>query len=304
MGARITFGLIIVAAATLIAGVVTHTAWVIYLSIGCSVLAAIGLLLSSRRARARAKAGADEHMAWTASLAEPAATEATARILPGPAAAHEDDDDRTEAMSFFRRVSSRSAATASPGAAGSDEPDGPTGETAVAVADAPPTASGRGPSRRRDKRNAAVSDWVAPAPAAVTPGRAPATGPGDGEAVGAVSTPRAAPAPAPRRSSATGPARTVAPRPAAAAPAPASRRPTAPAPASSPAAASSRAPATGADEYPFPIEDYDFLDEEDILPLLPHLYDEELVEVFLRERAGANRVAILERLDALMEGEA
>jgi hypothetical protein len=36
---------------------------------------------------------------------------------------------------------------------------------------------------------------------------------------------------------------------------------------------------------------------------LPHLYDEELVEVFLRERDGLHRKVVLERLDALLEGE-
>jgi hypothetical protein len=39
------------------------------------------------------------------------------------------------------------------------------------------------------------------------------------------------------------------------------------------------------------------------VPLLPELDDQELVEVLLAEQAGPNRAAILNRIDALLEGE-
>jgi hypothetical protein len=57
------------------------------------------------------------------------------------------------------------------------------------------------------------------------------------------------------------------------------------------------------EDYTFPIEDYQYLGVADILPLLPELDDQELVEVLLAEQAGPNRVAILNRIDALLEGE-
>jgi hypothetical protein len=57
------------------------------------------------------------------------------------------------------------------------------------------------------------------------------------------------------------------------------------------------------EDFPFPIEDYDYLSVADIVPLLPELDDQELVEVLLYEQAGANRVAILNRIDALLEGD-
>jgi hypothetical protein len=65
-----------------------------------------------------------------------------------------------------------------------------------------------------------------------------------------------------------------------------------------------RAPASlPASDYPFPIEDYDALTVAEIVPLLPELDDQELVEVLLYEQAGPNRVGILNRIDALLEGE-
>jgi hypothetical protein len=57
------------------------------------------------------------------------------------------------------------------------------------------------------------------------------------------------------------------------------------------------------EDYPFPIEEYDHLSVAEIVPLLPELDDQELVEVLLYEQAGANRVAILNRIDALLEGD-
>ena len=53
------------------------------------------------------------------------------------------------------------------------------------------------------------------------------------------------------------------------------------------------------DEEPFPIEDYDDLRASEIMPLLPQLYADELELVAEREKTGANRGAILERIDEL-----
>ncbi len=56
----------------------------------------------------------------------------------------------------------------------------------------------------------------------------------------------------------------------------------------------------GADEEPFPIEDYDDLRASEVLPLLPQLYADELELVADRERSGANRGAILDKIDDLL----
>src|SRR6202042_1988183 len=124
-------------------------------------------------------------------------------------------------------------------------------------------------SRRPPKRSSVASDWVqgaqAPTPAPVAPAAAARSGartPAPAAPVGAVP-----PRPAPARSAAPAPA---------------------PARTAAPAAAAPRRRRAPVEEYPFPIEDYDYLDEEDILPLLRHLDDQELVEVLLREKSGAN----------------
>ena len=57
------------------------------------------------------------------------------------------------------------------------------------------------------------------------------------------------------------------------------------------------------DELMFPIEDYDDLRVSEILPLLPELYDDELELVADRERDGANRASVLNRIDDLLGGE-
>ncbi len=54
------------------------------------------------------------------------------------------------------------------------------------------------------------------------------------------------------------------------------------------------------DEEPFPIEDYDDLRAGEIMPLLPQLYADELERVAAYERAGANRGAIVEKIDELL----
>jgi hypothetical protein len=54
------------------------------------------------------------------------------------------------------------------------------------------------------------------------------------------------------------------------------------------------------EEEPFPIEDYDDLRASEIMPLLPQLYADELELVAERERAGANRGAILDRIEDLL----
>jgi hypothetical protein len=61
------------------------------------------------------------------------------------------------------------------------------------------------------------------------------------------------------------------------------------------------------DEVEFPIADYDELTVDEILPLLPQLYTDELDVVEHREAAGQNRVEIvgeLQRLRAAAAGEA
>jgi hypothetical protein len=57
------------------------------------------------------------------------------------------------------------------------------------------------------------------------------------------------------------------------------------------------------EELMFPIEDYDDLRVSEILPLLPELYDDELELVAERERDGANRASVLNRIDDLLGGE-
>jgi len=61
--------------------------------------------------------------------------------------------------------------------------------------------------------------------------------------------------------------------------------------------------AIGAVDEVFPIEDYDDLRVNEILPLLPELYDDELEEVAERERDGANRASILNRIAELLGEE-
>ena len=53
----------------------------------------------------------------------------------------------------------------------------------------------------------------------------------------------------------------------------------------------------------FPIEDYDALSAEQILPLLPELDDEELDMVYDREEQGQNRAVILDAIDDMFEEE-
>jgi hypothetical protein len=53
------------------------------------------------------------------------------------------------------------------------------------------------------------------------------------------------------------------------------------------------------DELEFPIADYDELTEDEIMPLLPQLYPEELDIVEERERAGQSRASILGKLAEL-----
>jgi hypothetical protein len=54
------------------------------------------------------------------------------------------------------------------------------------------------------------------------------------------------------------------------------------------------------DDEPFPIEDYDDLRAGEIMPLLPQLYADELERVAAHERAGANRGAIIEKIEELL----
>jgi hypothetical protein len=53
------------------------------------------------------------------------------------------------------------------------------------------------------------------------------------------------------------------------------------------------------EELEFPIADYDELTEDEILPLLPQLYPEELDIVEERERAGQSRASIIDQLGEL-----
>ena len=61
--------------------------------------------------------------------------------------------------------------------------------------------------------------------------------------------------------------------------------------------------AVGVADEVFPIEDYDDLRVNEILPLLPELYDDELELVADRERDGANRASILNRIGELLGEE-
>jgi hypothetical protein len=403
VGFRITFGVVVLAAVTLAAGFVSHTSWLIYLSIACSGLAALRLLLSSRRRRAKStgrekvnrKSKHDELLSWPAELAEPEGSESFSPRLPEappePAVA-------TAAALPRRRIAASVGAGASFGA-GLPFEDRDTGEFAVPdmatvardadaaeaadVAEVVDVAEGRrsqSPIRRRSfpssaagapgnsaapaeqlvtklsagvrpgKRNPIASEWVRsasapplapprrPAPAAAprTPAPAPAPAPNvparapSGPARAQAQAPPPAPAPAPAPSAPASAPRAPQPRPAPAPPrqpvyaAPASRRgagtpaarpPVTNVPAPFPAPAprqpvyappaarrAARAPFP-VEDYPFPIEAYDYLSVAEIVPLLPELDDQELVEVLLYEQAGANRVAILNRIDALLEGD-
>jgi hypothetical protein len=330
VGARLTFGLVIVAAIALIGGFATHTRWLIYISIACSVLAAVGLFVSSRRRRASGRIGAAEDMAWTASLAEPADTAevAVVAVVAAPAGAFAPDAATAVAALAGRRgrraVRDGSGPAPAPALAPAVRFDLPRGDepgdlnerhddrddrdddfeedpgfvpaptrrryARAAVSAAPPedqvAASPYADSlagRRPPKRSPVASDWVQDAQAATI-------------------------APAPPAGAAAASARPARARPAPASPAPARVPAAAPAPRPATPVAAVAAPAVRrrrppVEEYPFPIEDYDYLEEEDILPLLRHLDDQELVEVLLREKSGANRVAILDHLDVLLEGE-
>jgi hypothetical protein len=364
VGARLTFALVIVAAVTLVAGYATHTPIAIYVSIVCSVLAGVGLWLSSRRRRAQGRVAAEDDMDWTKSLAEPPVTAGIPAVV-GASASFDSFAPERPAPVVGGRKGRRAAkvavgAGASPASAGppparrfdlpgprdddprdddlgdhelgdesdpvdddwddldddgelDDEPafaPAPTRRRyarAGAVATPPseaavPAPGGATPSRRPPKRSPVASDWVQsarqptpPAPPVAPPAAAPAPRSAAARSAPAGTRARrpaepaapavavAAPAVAPR----AGAPRSVAPRPAPAAAAPVARR----------------RPRPPVEDYPFPIEDYDYLEVEDIIPLLRHLDDQELVEVLLREKSGANRVEILDHLDVLLEGE-
>ena len=311
MGARLTFGLVALAALTLAVGYVTHTPWLIYISIVCSVLAAAGLLFSPRRKRRAAKE--KEESSWPASLAEPSITRtepvrvftpdpteapagaglrigpgsSTPRRRPAPpvvAAPSEDDDPFA-----FPEPAPTQAVRRRPTPVAAVVPDDLDEPEELDHPDEPRVY--RLPSTTRSpKKNPVAADWVhadepvaQPAYATPVPRR-----------------PAASATPVARRAAPVArPASPVA-RPAAspAAPAAPTARPAAPA-----APPRSPAPVQPATDYPFPIEDYDYLGVAEILPLLPELDDTELVEVLLYEQKNANRVGILNRIDALLEGE-
>jgi hypothetical protein len=75
-----------------------------------------------------------------------------------------------------------------------------------------------------------------------------------------------------------------------------------PEPVAAPVAAAPAAAAVMGDDDYFPIEDYDDLRAAEILPLLPELDDDELEMVRAKEAATANRSSILRRIDALLPG--
>ncbi|MDP9074138.1 MAG: hypothetical protein M3N98_08190, partial [Actinomycetota bacterium] len=72
VGPRLTAGLVLAAAATLVVGFFTRSPWLIYLSIGCSAAAAVVLRVWTSRRRVKAEAQPAGDLAWAASLAEPA----------------------------------------------------------------------------------------------------------------------------------------------------------------------------------------------------------------------------------------
>ena len=292
-----------------------------------SALAAAFLLLASHRRRDGAGDDDRHNLAWTASLAEPAQpTGFSLTIAPRPRA------ERTAA----------NAATAATSAAVTGEPT-LVGVRAGPMSEPPPSLPARrrsaGPTRtirspaveeveaplapaaarheepaavavpvaklptvRAPKRNPVPADWirgvdgvqphqtVARQPVTRQPVAPPPPAPVAGTAARAVAGAGARPAPRPAARPIAGTASRPSPAPPAAAPAvPAVRR---------------RAPAPPPVEaYPFPIEEYEVLIVAEILPLLPELDDQELLEVLIAEQAGRNRVAILNRIDALLEGE-
>jgi hypothetical protein len=136
VGFRITFGAVVLAGVTLAAGFVSHTSWLIYLSIACSGLAALRLLLSSRRRRPKStgrdtvsrKGKHDELLSWPAELAEPEGIESFSRRLPE---APPEPAMATTAAPPRRRVAASVGAGPS-SVAGLPFEDGDTGELAVA----------------------------------------------------------------------------------------------------------------------------------------------------------------------------
>jgi hypothetical protein len=289
VGARLTFGLVLLAAATLVLGYTTGLAFLIYGSIACSALAAGGLLVTSRQRRERAQPQSD--LSWPASLAEPAAPADAPRPRPAMVARRPIQAEPTvsgprptalEGAAPTRRRSAGPTSTLTPG-------PGPARESVVAVdPDDEPQYAARGnggPSPSRSARPDSRAPRPPPAPAPWQPDPAA----GEPAPVARELAPVARELAPVAREPVRVPSRPEAPTPPRATPvaAPIRRRP----------------PPRPVEPFPFPIEDYEYLEVAEILPLLPELDDQELVEVLVFEQKGPNRFAVLDRIDALLEGE-
>jgi hypothetical protein len=277
----LTIGLVIVALALLIVGFVQHALTLIYFSIACSAAAALTLIVFSRLTRRRSlRLGAAVPAELTAGLAEPAAggqwgSPARSELEPFPAGAgdrtlpggevsagEEVDAGRRPEVSFPIEDYDDLRSSDIVPLLGELEPD-----ELLEVRDRELAGRGRRTVLRRiDSLLAAAG--VAPPPAQSVAASSPEAAPVPG-AGGRPATPVGA-TPAPGE----GPITEAVPEPA--------------------------AEDAGYEEPFFPIADYDELRAAEILPLLPQLYPEELEEVAERERAGANRATVLNRISRLL----
>lgn len=306
MRARLAVLLVLLAAATLVVGFVSSTAWLLYASLVCSALAAISVLLgprrtrraelvggaerdgrNERRQRGARRAGKDEDsMSWAALLGEgegEGEDEPAMQARRVPAA--------TAASRSPRVAGPGDGVAARPGEADECETSAVEPETPAVEPETPPDGLQTVPGERGGAEPAEAG------PRAVARGRkertrmrtAAADPPEDGweRDRGAWAGER----PEGRRG----------PEPAVVSPVRADDR-TVVSPVRPRRDRTVVSPPPGGD-YPFPIEDYDDLSVAEILPLLPELDDQELVDVLLREQGGPNRVAVINRIDALLEGE-
>ena len=297
----LTIGLVIVALALLIVGFVQHTLALIYGSIACSAAAALTLIVFSRLTRRRSlRLGAAVPAELTAGL-EPspavAGGQGAARGWPGGDAAPSGEGgagagrlDETGPVHLPPvRPGPRPGADGRPVAPAPSGRAGPPDPLAEEVGGQP------GAFPIEDYDDLRSSDIV-PLLAELEPeellevrareeaGRGRRTVLRRVDALLAAAGVAVPPAPA-----APGPATGGRPAPAPAQAAP-DEEPVAETPAED----------AGEEEPFFPIADYDELKASEILPLLPQLYPEELEEVAERERAGANRATVLNRISRLL----
>jgi hypothetical protein len=309
----VTIGLVVVALALLIVGFVQHTLALIYLSIACSALSALTLIVFSRLQRRRS---------LRLGMAVPVDGGA------GPPAA--DDDSRVSPGAGGRAGRSGRAVAPASGDTGEEAvpaPDLPTGPVAIAPggrAGPPPPAGGRRPPADADEVPFPGTETVFPIAdydGLRSSDILPLLGQLDPEelvdvrdrelsgqrrrtvlrridllleAAGWPETTEGDAGEEPLPGGGQAPAEPVG--------APAAPPGPSPAAVEAPAAAAPPLPtdAGAVSEYDFPIADYDELTVAEITPLLPQLYYDELVVVAERERAGAGRRTLLARIDRLL----